>query len=172
MGDTSKIDIRRWNVSMHLGVSGTESAILNQESGDSESCDSNRAVHVGSQLHMVKRGKLYFGLAFLSRFSVVLLKFVATRLTRMLLPQKFWRFRVCLSEIVRFVIRDSVPLSVPLRSWHAIHRFGVPPLSLRRYDMLPCLATRLACMGYVCQCVRSRKWRVIGQQGGGDPKRL
>ena len=87
-------------------LSGTESAILNRESSDSESCDSNRAISKVA----LSIDKDAIQIAILNRVSAILrycdsIRFFASRC------RISGDSRPAILGIVRFAIRDSVPLS-------------------------------------------------------------
>ena len=85
-------------------LSGTELAILNRESGDSESCDSKVAAKVALNID-----RLRFGLVIPNRFFAILLCCVSAYFCASH-HRKFWRFHIRDCGIVGFAIRDSVLL--------------------------------------------------------------
>ena len=86
-------------------LSGTESAILNRESGDSESCDSNRA-SLKVALNIDRRCDSDGDSESIFRSSTRFESFFCFSLWN------FWRFQAHNSGN-RVEIRDSVPLSSP-----------------------------------------------------------
>ena len=91
----------------HRRLSGTESAILTRESGDSDSCDLNCAI--GCSYVASKIDGLRFGLAILNRFSATLAAYCdSTRF--LLLAVEILAIRGL--QFWNHAIRDSAPLMI------------------------------------------------------------